>query len=270
MGLGSAEGRGFSDTERYLFDLRGYVVRHGVVDPPFVTVLRQAADALVVRPPGADLASQRFDGLLDTIGPFDELLDHPDALALLREVCGPTVRLDHAYGITMAPGTAGLGLHGGGTPHDPAQSYQWHDGRMWNGLVGVMWGLAPSGPGDGGFCCIPGSHKANLPLPDDLATDIERAEGPVVEVPLPPGSMLLFSEALTHGTLPWRGREPRCTVVFKYAPGHLAWNPGPGYRPDIFGEIGSQGLVRPEHGALRTGRRRALLHPPYEPYHPQP
>ncbi len=164
----------------------------------------------------------------------------------------------------MAPGTRGLGLHGGGTPHDPAQSYGWRDGRMWNGLVGVMWGLSESRPGDGGFCCVPGSHRANLPLPDALPPD------DVVEVPLPPGSMLVFTEALTHGTLPWQGRVDRLTVVFKYAPGHIAWNPAPGYRPDVFGEIGSQGLVRPEHAALRTGSRRALLHPPYEPWHPEP
>lgn len=257
-----------SELERYRFDLEGYVIRTGVLAPAEVEALNTAVDSLVAAlpPPGPDLGSQRFDGLLDAAGVFDDLLDHPAALPLLRELCGQTVRLDHVYGIRMAPGTSGLGLHGGGTPHDPAQQYRWQDGRMWNGLVGVMWGLSASIPGDGGFCCIPGSHRSNLSLPGEVGLD-----HPLVrEVPLPAGSMLVFTEALTHGTLPWRGAGERRTVVFKYAPGFMAWNPGPGYDADVFGVIGSGGLVEPRHAAARRGARHALLHPPYEPYHPEP
>ena len=40
------------------------------------------------------------------------------------------LRLDHAYGIVMASGTGGLGLHGGGTPFDPAQFYVVNGGRI--------------------------------------------------------------------------------------------------------------------------------------------
>ena len=63
------------------------------------------------------------------------------AYDVLVELCGPVLRLDHAYGIVMAPGTTGLGLHGGGTPFDPAQFYVVNGGRISCGLVAVQWSL---------------------------------------------------------------------------------------------------------------------------------
>jgi hypothetical protein len=254
--------RELTDTERYLFDLEGYIVRTGVLDAALVKRLNRAIDAIVEHRPDASLSSQRFGWLLDHPDPFDSLLAHPEAIAVLSEICGPTVRLDHAYGIQMRTGTQGLGLHGGATPHDPSQYYRWQDGRMWNGLVGVMWGLSPNAPGEGGFGCVPGSHKSNLEAPDDLPIDRLR------EVPLPPGSMLVFTEALMHCTMPWNGPTDRRVVVYKYAPGFMAWNPGAGYRSDLFGEVDESSLPLTRHVEARTGVARTLLHPPYEPYHP--
>jgi Phytanoyl-CoA dioxygenase (PhyH) len=254
---------GLSDSERYRFDLDGFLVRPSVLLPDTVDLLNRACDSLTRPEADEAIMSQRFDGLLDKPDHFDLLLAHPEAIAIVTELCGPTVRLDHAYGIQMRPGTSGLGLHGGATPHDPSQYYRWHDGQMFNGLVGVMWGLSPSNPGDGGFCCIPGSHKANLPLPADVATDS------VVEVTLPPGSMLVFTEALTHGTLPWHGSQDRRSVVYKYAPGFLAWHPPPGFSDDVYGQSYRLGRVRQHHFGMRTGIAAALLHPPYIPGHPE-
>ena len=49
--------------------------------------------------------------------------------------------------------------------------YYYSDGIMRNGLTVATWALTDVGPGDGGFVCVPGSHKTNfLPdLPDDCA-----------------------------------------------------------------------------------------------------
>jgi ectoine hydroxylase-related dioxygenase (phytanoyl-CoA dioxygenase family) len=117
----------------------------------------------------------------------------------------------------MAPGTSGLGLHGGGTPFDPSQYYVHRGGRMYNGLTTVTWSLVDSAPGQGGFGCIPGSHKADEQLPPEIPADWVR------EVPLGAGSVLIFTEALTHCTIPWTAPHERRAVLFKYAPGHLAW-----------------------------------------------
>jgi hypothetical protein len=211
---------GLSARERYFFDVNGYVVIDGVLPPAEAQRLNDVITARRLPPPGDPVASQRFaaDFLLWDQG-FRDLLDHPVVLARLRDLLGDHLRLDHAYGIVMAPDTSGLGLHGGGTPWDPSQYYVHRDGRMYNGLTTVTWSLVENGPGSGGFGCIPGSHKAAEGLPDGVPADW------VKEIPVGAGSVLIFTEALTHCTLPWRSAYERRAVLFKYAPGHLAWGP---------------------------------------------
>ena len=38
------------------------------------------------------------------------------------------------------------------------------------------------------------------------------------------GDVVVFTEALIHGTLPWRGEEERRTLVYKYSPGNSAYS----------------------------------------------
>jgi hypothetical protein len=212
-------GRGaLTDAERYRFDLQGFLVRPGVLRAREVAGLHEAVDALGVPAPGTSVASQRFSGHLQADARFRALVDHPAVLEVVRETCGPHVRLDHTYGIVMAPGTAGLALHGAGTPFDPAQYYRSDGGRIVTGLVAVQWALVDHPPGGGGFTCIPGSHKAAFPRPAHLDADL------AVEVPLRAGDLLVFTEALTHGTSPWRGPGVRRTLLYKYSPGSSAWD----------------------------------------------
>ena len=260
-------GQPLSYHERFFFDVNGYVVRHNVLSPRQIHALNARIDDQRLSPPGDDIMSQRFAGMLEWGEEFLALLDHPEALAILRDLIEETIRLDHVYGIHMDKGHEGLGIHGGGTPFDPSQYYLHRGGRMHNGLVAVMWGLSESNTGDGGFCCIPGSHKAFEPVPSDVATYQAHRDW-VTEVPLPPGSMLVFTEALAHGTLPWMGEQTRRAIVYKYAPGHMAWAPGPNWREDAYGPMPGLGAITPEIAARLGGRRRALLHPPYIPHHP--
>ena len=60
-------------------------------------------------------------------------------------------------------------------------------------------------PGDGGLCVIPGSHKANFTLPDAISR-YEAAQDIVYHVPMKAGDLVIFNEATTHGTLPWKGK----------------------------------------------------------------
>lgn len=209
---------GLSPHERYFFDVNGYLVVEGVLPRDEAQRLNDVVTARRLPPPGDSIASQRFeaDFLLWDKG-FRDLMDHPAVLPRLRDLLGDHLRLDHAYGIVMAPETSGLGLHGGGSPWDPSQYYLHRGGRMYNGLTTVTWPLVDSEPGDGGFGCIPGSHKANEWLPEGVPAEWVR------EVPLSAGSVLIFTEGLTHCTLPWMGADERRAVLFKYAPGHLAW-----------------------------------------------
>jgi len=210
---------GLTAQQRYFFDLNGYLVLDGVLPRRDVEHLDAMVEAQRLMPPGPSIQSQRFgDEFLRWDQGFRDLLDHPAVLPLLRDLVGDYLRLDHAYGIRMAPHSSGLGLHGGGTPFDPSQYYLHRGGRVYNGLTTVTWPLVGSGPGEGGFGCIPGSHKATEPLPPEIPGAW------VHEVPLAAGSVLIFTEALTHCTIPWTAPHERRAVLFKYAPGPLAWN----------------------------------------------
>jgi ectoine hydroxylase-related dioxygenase (phytanoyl-CoA dioxygenase family) len=241
-----------SDLERYFFDLYGYVVRHGALSPTEVDALNAAIDRLAVPVPGDSLESQRFVGFLDGEQVFRDLIDHESILEPILEMCGPTARLDHAYGIVMSPGTGGLGLHGGGTPHDPAQFYEVRGTHMYNGLVAVQWALVDHHPGDGGFCCVPGSHRANFARPSGHPASW------IVDVPLLAGDVVIFTEALTHGTSPWRAPYVRRSMLYKYAPGHSTW--GTQYQTTL-AQLASSGL-------LSERQQRMMQVPAVHPHKP--
>ncbi len=155
--------------------------------------------------------------------PFRRMLTHPCTIDLFNEILGPGFRLDHGPGlIRMVNGTEGHRLHGGMT-FDPSQYHHFAHGQMHCGLCVAAWQLTDVLPGDGGFACIPGSHKANYRIPPEV-TRLEEDWGCVEQVVSPAGSVVVFNEALVHGTLPWQpdDRERR-SILFKCSPGFLAW-----------------------------------------------
>jgi ectoine hydroxylase-related dioxygenase (phytanoyl-CoA dioxygenase family) len=243
-----AETTGLTEHERYFFDVNGYVVLDDVLTREEVAHLNAVMDAQNLPPATETIESQRFGGFFLWDEAFRRLINHPRVLAVLAEVIGEKLRLDHAYGILMSPNTDGLHLHGGGTPYDPAQYYVFRNGRMYNGLTVASWALVDVRPGEGGFCCIPGSHKANVPLPNDVRHYTARTDW-VRQVPQRAGSVAIFTEALTHGTLPWRAPYDRRSLLLKYSPSHLAW--GRAHPPS------------PELYELLDPQQRLLFEPPY-------
>lgn len=233
-----------SERDRYLFDLRGYVVVPEVLDAAEVAELTEVVDR-IAPPATPEEPKQRFGGFLAHKA-FQALLDHPRLLPYLTDWVGESFRIDHAYGFSFVKGADQLDLHLGNTPYLPSSSYVYRDGRIHSGLTVVIYALTDAGPGDGGFCCVPGSHKANLPVPPPMAGlhDLEA----VVQPEMKAGDALIFTEALTHGTLPWTSDRPRKALLYKYTPGHMAW----ANRPPM-----------PELEATLTPRQRKLFEPPY-------
>ena len=234
---------GLSALDRYRFDVAGYLLFEDVLDRLQVAALRGAIEARHRTPPGATVGEQRFWGEFLAWHPLcRDLIDHPLVVEVLRDLIGPYARLDHAYGIVMARGQAGLGLHGPVEPFDAAQFFLHRGGQMWNGLLSFSWALTTAAPGEGGFGCIPGSHRAEEPIP-------EGAEALVVEVPQRAGSLLVFTEALAHCTIPWKARKNRLSLLYKYSPGSSTWSPHPAVPADVL--------------PLLTPRQRRLAEPPY-------
>ena len=72
-------------------------------------------------------------------------------------------------------------LHGGedgGRPGGPEGDhwYKYRDGVIRNGLIVMTYCLSDVGEGDGGFSCVPGSHKSNFST--YLPTDVRSFERP--------------------------------------------------------------------------------------------
>ncbi len=213
-----------TDEERYTFDLQGFLIRRGVLNAIELKTLHDEVDAQHYPPPGDTISSQRFSGYLGNPNAptMTNLMDHPSVIDVVVELNGDEARLDHSYGIYMAPETSGLWLHGGPVPFDPAQYYQVHDGNIHCGLIGVQWALVDHPVGGGGFCCIPGSHKTSFQRPHT----IDYGHPLVAEVSLSAGDVVFFTEAITHGTLAWTAPYERRSLFFKYAPGSSAYNVG--------------------------------------------
>ena len=243
-----------TDRQRYRFDLDGYLVIEDALTDAEVNELNRLIDAQELPPPTDETGSgRRFREYLTWGQPFVELLDHEAVIPVLRDMLGDELRLDHYYGIYMDAGGETLSLHGGGTPYDSSQYYHNRNGKPYCGLTVVVWNLAPTGPGAGGFCCIPGSHRANYRCPEDVRHATKSADSPaelpeeVVVPEAPAGSAVIFTEALTHGTAPWVADHQRRSLLNKYSPGHQSW---------------SSTYVSPPESVDLTGRQERLFGPP--------
>ena len=230
--------------EKFLFDLQGYLVIKNVLTPAEVARLNAIADEKFPPIPGRQDRRTR----VSTWGSETQaLMDHPKILPYLLTLIDTQFRLDHDYCIFMEPGAPGSQLHGG-EGHEGDHWYKYRDGKMRNGLCVVTYFLAPAAQGDGGFACIPGSHKSNFldAIPRDVLR-LERDAPYVVQPEVEAGDALFFTEALVHGTLPWRAKHERRALLYKFSPGYSAW---------------SQEYYSPDQYAGLTDQQRRIVSPP--------
>ena len=235
-----------TDEEKFSFDLEGFLVVRNVLDAADLTQLNKVADRNASD--GGDSGTSMTSRVSKWGPEFQSLMDHEKIVPYLVELLGPKFRIDHDYCIFMKKGAERGGLHGGETETEADHWYKYRDGVMRNGLTVVTYFLSPAGPGDGGFACIPGSHKSNFidRLPRDVRK-FERDAPYVVQPEANAGDALIFTEALIHGTKPWTADYDRRALLYKYSPGHSAW---------------SQGYYEPEEYTALTDQQRRLMAPP--------
>jgi hypothetical protein len=267
-----------TEFEKYLFDLNGFLVVEDALSTEQVEALNAAIDHNRDR---ISIRERRLDGRSDEDGgdaseglrgkqgrgefgdslfwpepwcrPFRELLTLPAAMEWMIGTIGDEFCFSGFQGIIQVAGSEGQILHGGGVPHHPSMTpvffSRFEEGRMANGLMAITYQLADIRPGEGGFCCIPGSHKANYEAPlalRRLEMDLER----VHQITARAGAAILFTETLTHGAMPWSGSRERRTLIYRYQPAYMAISQGHGDR-------------RWDGVEYLTPLQRALLEPPY-------
>lgn len=240
-----------NEEQRFRFDAFGYVVVPDVLTAEQVRELR----ATLKRP------TEQFESADQQVIPLHwskvwrDLLDLPTLSPILEELIGnhglrkalatraredpstrvlPTFRLDHINVHThVGNGFQGGVLHGGWLGTGGCQFFRYHDGDFYNGLVAVTFELYDSHANGGGFGCIPGTHKSNLPLPASWRDLGQGVPDFVARVPANAGDAIVFTEALIHGTLPWTVDSLRKTVFYKFSPHATSWS-GNYFNPDDF------------------------------------
>jgi hypothetical protein len=223
--------------EMYEFDLNGYIVYRQVLSSDEVDRARRVLSE--VR--GSE-GSGKF-AFFDRDPLFVELMARPQVVDILKGLLGEWLRFDHAFGIEMTDERSVTEfLHAGNRENQGAFAYEFARGRMHNGLVKVQYQLNDVAPGDGGFVCVPGSHKANVEYKPRKDSRL------IINPPMQAGDALIFTEALVHGSRHWRGGGHRKVLIYSYAPGCLAWK-----NPDT---------VRHYLKYATTDLQRALLRPP--------
>ena len=251
------------ELQQYLFDLQGYLVIHNVLGVAGVAELNRSIDAQELPSPrerirfGSAAGAHGPDhGFLNWGEPFCRLLDHEAILPILRFRLGDCFRLDRLYGIRMQKGQTMGSMHAdyGASARNaftkPAERFHFATNGIYEGFTVVAWNLADAGPTHGGLWCIPGSHKSNFKLPREIHEAPEKASCVVIPE-IPAGSVVLFSEAMMHGTAPWTADHERRTLLYKYCVAQMAW---------------SRARVLPPPDVPLTTRQQALLTEPADPY----
>ena len=261
-----------TDEERYLFDLQGFLLIENVLGPDELENINHRLDEydlwskLRDQDPFFDFwENKEFQisaGPLHRFAkPFRRLVGHPLIVPYLTELLGNQFRYDHGHAMLMRKGGGPLTLHGGAVPWQPGIRYEAADRQIHCELLVVEYALCDVDEGDGGLCVVPGSHKSHFPCPDNFMS-FEKVGPWLMQVPQKAGSVVIFTEALTHGTLPWTAAHERRALFYRFTPGHMAFVGR--YREDRR-EAADGGYARPSPGSEDewSPEERRILEAPY-------
>lgn len=278
---GNTTGNMPTEMERYLFDLRGYLVLKNALSAEEVTACNRILDGLQDSGPGewhGHVHGHNFTGSHEGLnlqqiyeaGPaFESLIDHPSWIDKVIHFVGTDEEnfdglhgpcfIDENFASIRGPGQA-IGLHSGGHERVTRCQFRYHDNKFHCGQINILMAFNDIGPGDGATMVIPGSHKSNIKHPEfgmaamtDSATSVDGITG-AIEVHLKAGDALLFVDAIMHGSAERKSEGQRRIAVYRYGP---SW----GYFRHAY---------RPSADLLSrlTERRRRIVMPHKEPQRP--
>jgi hypothetical protein len=208
-----------TEEQKFLFDMRGWLLIPGLLTEAQCTEMREFCYRLRDDKENLPVLHRSSIG-----GPLETLCDHPALVGFMNEFVGLNyLASEHGYGFRMdgsfmtirRNGDDNYRPHGGGGFFNfPGNSHQYnaYPGRANAALTRAVWELNPVRKGDGGTLFLSGSHKAAFPMPASIRDDRESVWWEDYECPA--GSLLLFTEAITHSGARWTNPDLDRIAIF--------------------------------------------------------
>lgn len=207
-----------SQEQKYLFDKQGWLLIPAVLEGDELETMRNFCYRLRHKPESIPEEERSTLG-----GPLQRLADHPLVVGFMNEfVAYPGLSSQNCYGFRMescnlfyrAVGDGKFAPHNGnGLLRFPGDShiYRCIPGKAHSGLTRVVWELNPVKKGQGGTLFISGSHKSVYIAPESLK-DPNSSLWETYSCPA--GSLLFFTEAITHSGTIWTNTENDRIAIF--------------------------------------------------------
>lgn len=149
--------------------------------------------------------------------PFRRMVAHPEIVKRLTWMGGSGFRCGQPTGFVSDKGSTGHSLHDANEPINPSRSYIYKNGRSYCEAVTVTWQLRDVTEDEGGFACVPGSHKAQYRTPPGVRSCDDHMDL-VMHPTFKAGDVLFFMDgAQTHGALAWHSEQSRRGILIKYS-----------------------------------------------------
>lgn len=269
-----------TDRDKYFFDLQGFLIRRGALTPAEVRELNATLDAIPKIQPGewygglhghtyGTKDGVNYQQVYEAGEPFERLIDHPAWIDHIKCFVGGQDTFDSKHGplfidenmVNFREAGEAIGMHSGGNTWTKRNQYRFLNGQFMCCQVNALIALTDIGPGDGATMLIPGSHKQNFPHPDIVKHQMkpggasgDECEG-AIEARMKAGDVLIFTDAICHGSAERTNPGQRRIVVYRYGPSWGFFRHG--YRP-------TRELL-----ARLTPQRRQIVWP-HEPYQRTP
>ena len=242
----------FTEDQKFIFDTRGWIALPGVLSDDEAAEMREFCYRLQREP---DTIPEHHRSSIG--GPLEKLTDHPIVLGFMNEFVATGYSGEECYGFRMEgtfltirdQGQDYFRPHGGrGMLNFPGNShtYHMHHDKVHSGLTRVVWELNPVKKRSGGTLFLTGSHKAAFPPP--IST--QDRDCPLWEdYSCPAGSVLFFTEAITHSGARWEDDTVDRVAIFN------CYN--------VVGNKWHKWEPHPEHLVEMPLKRRTLFRPVY-------
>ena len=189
-----------NENEKYLFDLQGYIAVPDALDSAQLEKLNAVLDQHIEQECPDEEHAHHFEGLLSWGKTYRDLVDNPSIVSYIDVILSERFRLDHLYADLIRGGTSPIGATLGDKSIMDLRSLP----ITWPTLGWKTVGLAA--------CRV--RYKSNYRFPGEWRDMAENIEPCVRRVTGPAGMAVIFTEALTHGALPWTGQgEPRTVFL---------------------------------------------------------